>query len=474
MVLLAFVILIVTIVGCAVSLIGHPSEGIGVPVIAIGVFTFIYLLQPASILLSGEAQCFLDDKMLAKGLLVPVPALLCLMWGWRQGSRGMGKVMQHSNTVRDWDAGRLYKMGLGAACLGTVLHTLLVERSGGLLQAYGAPHGAGFYMTGYTAYIWQGSTWVLTGLAMMILAARKRRLSAAQYIAIALFATLFGVSSLLLGSRTGTFQTLAIMWACWSLARRSRPTIDRAAPALALTGLAAILIFGYRGYVYLGSSRAAEAPGFAEAATAGLGASNPGTCPYDTGLEFVVHSVAIETIDQTGRYDFACNLLPLYTVHIIPRIWWPGKPALRLAEVPRDQWGPGITVHDVLDATGVRLASGHATGIVAEMYMSFGWFSLIFFVWLGWFTRRLLIRAESLDNPLAMCAYAIVFSLTLTMFGQGFGPVLTPIPYMMAPLFLFYWAERRDQWRLAALGIRRRPLPSPEAAGQSYVSVEGK
>jgi len=41
---------------------------------------------------------------------------------------------------------------------------------------------------------------------------------------------------------------------------------------------------------------------------------------------------------------------------------------------------------------------------------------------LGWFTRRLLIRAEALDNPLAMCAYAIVFSLTLTMFGQGFGP----------------------------------------------------
>ena len=351
MVLLAFVILIVTLVGCAASLIGHPSEGIGVPVIAIGVFAFIYLLQPASILLSGEAQCFLDDKMLVKGLLLPVPALLCLIWGWRQGSRGMGKVMQHADTVRDWDAGRLYKLGLGAACVGTVLHTLLVERSGGFLNAYGAPHGEGFYMIGYTAYIWQGSTWVLTGIAMMMLAARKIRLSPAQYTTIALFAASFGMSSLLLGSRTGTFQTLAIMWACWSLARRSRPTIDRAAPVLALTGLAAVLIFGYRGSVYLGSNRA-EAPGFADAATAGLGVSRPGACPYNTGLEFVVHSVAIETIDHTGRYDFACNLLPLYTVHVIPRIWWPSKPTLRLAEVPIDQWGPGITVRDVSGRDG--------------------------------------------------------------------------------------------------------------------------
>jgi hypothetical protein len=133
---------------------------------------------------------------------------------------------------------------------------------------------------------------------------------------------------------------------------------------------------------------------------------------------------------------------------------------LQLAGVPESPVGPGIGQADVQYVTGVRLVRGCATGIVAEMYMSFGYWSLLFFIWLGWCARRLLLRAESARTPLAMCTYTMLFSLSLNVFGQGFGTILVPLPYSMAPVVLYHWVDRHYRRRRFANQLARRQ-PSP-------------
>ena len=459
MVTLAFLVLLVVIVGCLCSLWGRPSEGIGIPIIAIATFAFIYLCQPAYMVWDGELESFLTDAMVVKGLLVPAAALFCLMWGWRRGGRSVGRLVEGAASGQGWSAGRLYRYGLMAACVGTALHVVYVERSGGFLQAYGQVHGQGFDPEGNTAYIYMGLFWVQSGVAMMIISGSKQRLSPAQHMAIAVFAGGFALNGLLGGSRHDIFAICAILWVGSSLARRSRPTIDRATPALVVACLGALLMLGFRSVLYLGSDKP-EAPTWAEALTPALGSDDMGIRLRNTGVEFVVHASALETVDQTQRYDLALNWLGVYTVQPIPRIWWPNKPPLQLGGIPSSPAGPGISKADVLEATGVTLANGCAPGIVAEMYMSFGLFSLLFFTWLGWCARRLLFSAEHLRSPLAMCAYTMAFSLGLNVFGQGFGAILVPLPYSMAPVVLYHWAERHNRRRLARDPAARQALPA--------------
>ena len=458
MVIFAFLVMLVVLVACLGSLWGRPSEGIGIPIVAIGVFAWIYLCQPAYMIWNGELESYLADAMVVKGLLVPAAALFFLMLGWRRGERRVRKLLERSTSEPGWNAGRLYRYGLTAACAGTALHLMWVLRSGGFAQAYGQMHGHGFESEGFTAYIYMGMFWVQSGVAMMIISGSRRRLMPAEQVPIAIFAGGLALNGLLQGSRHDLFAICAIVWVSWSLAKRSRPSIDRAAPVLALACLTALLMVGYRSVLYLSSDKP-EAPSWTEAVTADIGNRDAAIRSGTSGVEFVVHAVALETVDQTGKYDFAFNWLPVYTVHWIPKIWWPNKPPLRLAEVPLAQLGPGITLADVQDASAVQLAKGCATGIVAEMYMSFGLFSLPFFIWLGWCARRLLFRAEHLRTPFAMCAYTMAFSLSLNVFGQGFGAILVPLPYSMAPFLLYHCAEQINMRRLARARAGRHHLP---------------
>jgi hypothetical protein len=283
---------------------------------------------------------------------------------------------------------------------------------------------------------------------MMMASGRKRRLAPVEHVGIALFSVAYGLSGLFLGSRHDIYAICAVLWVGWVLAKGARPTIDRAAPALAVAFFLALLMVGYRSVLYLSNDKP-DTPGWGEALTRDLEEDDVGIRYRITGVEFLVHAAAIETIDMTQKYDFAFNWLPVYTVHLIPRLWWERKPTLRLAQVPEEQLGPGITQADVRDTTGIRVAPGSATGIVAEMYMSFGLFSLPFFAWVGWCAKRLLFRAERLRTPVAMCAYVMVFSLGLNAFGQGFGSILVPLPYLMAPVFLYSLVDLNSHRRWA-------------------------
>jgi len=426
------------------------------PIIAIAVFAYIYVVQPAYMMSKDMLDAFLTDGMIVKGLVLPALALFCMMWGWRRGDRGAAKNKEgDAPKTPMWDADRLYRYGMGAAVIGTVLHLIWIQRSGGVTQAYGQIHGQGVETEGFTAYIWMGSFWALTGVAMMILSGAKRRLTPAQHTAIAIFAGAYALSGLLFSSRTSIFAILAVVWVSHSLAKKSRPSIDRAAPALALACLGVLLMIGYRSVLYLSSDQV-ETPTWTEAVTTGLGSDTD--VKYGTsGVEFVVHSLILKTVDETHRYDTGLSWLEVCTVHMIPRVWWHDKPV-------QGNWpywsplGPKIDKEDILDVTGIMLATGSSPGIVAEAYENFGLFALVFFLLLGWAFRRFLFHAENNGSPFTMCAYTMAFALSLNVFAQGFVMLIVPMVYSMAPVFLYYWGDRINQQRMAQAKITIRPF----------------
>jgi hypothetical protein len=285
---------------------------------------------------------------------------------------------------------------------------------------------------------------------MMIFSGNKLNLSGWRGGAIYVFAAAFALNGVLMGSRHDAFSICSILWVGWCLARRRWPTIARAVPALFIACSAALLMVGYRNVLHLGEHKP-NTPSFAEAATTGVASEFADLRMRTSGVEFVAHAVTLETVDETQKYHWGLNWLYEYTVQVVPRIWWPEKP-YRFET-------PGITQDDVSSVTGVRLASGYAPGLVADLYSQFGLLSLFFFMWLGWCAKRLVLRAVYGNRPIDVCAYIMAFSLSLNVFGQGFGAILVAFPYSMVPVLLYHWAEGSQRHMAGGLiaGCRFRP-----------------
>jgi hypothetical protein len=449
----AFTTLLLVIAGCFWVLWDQPVEGVGLPLIAVATFTFVYVAEPAYLMWTDQLRYFLTDDMTTKALLLPAAALVCFMWGWHVAARRRNRIAARIKPITVSSAARLYEYGLFTACIGSVLYLVIVKRSGGFLHAYGEMHGHGFDWAHNTAYLYMSPFWVQSGLAMMVISSNRIKMTAWHGAAIAFFALTYTINGVLLGSRHDVFAIGAILWASWSLARHTRPTVARAVVPLAIASLGALLALGYRETLHLGDNKP-SAPSLVDALTMGL-ANDDVSLRYQTsGVEFVAHSAILDTVDKTRKYHLGINWLYYYTIHLIPRIWWPNKP-YRFDT-------PGITKDDVLQVTGIELANGYASAIVADLYSQFGYFSLLFFVGLGWCARWLLLRAELGSSALAMCGYATLFSLSLNLFGQGFDAILVPAAYALLPVGIYHVLEGR---RARYLAIGRLPQQHFRVAG---------
>ena len=453
MVTASFIALLFVIAGCFWALWGRPAEGIGLPLIALATFTFVYVVEPGYLMWTNQLRYLLTDDMTTKALLLPAAALVCLMWGWHLGARHRRRFAARVTPTTGSSAARLYEYGLCTACVGTALYLIIVERSGGFSHAYGEMHGHGFDWAHNTAYLYLSPFWVQSGLAMMVISSSSLKMIGWRGAATAFFALTYTLNGLLLGSRHDVFAIGAILWVSWNLAQRTRPTVARAVAPLAIASLAALFTLGYREILHLGNNKP-SAPSLLEALTVGL-ANDDASLRYQTsGVEFVAHAAILDTVDKTRKYQLGINWLYYYTVHLIPRIWWPNK--------PYHFETPGITNSDVLQVTGIELSGGYASAIVADLYSQFGYFSLLFFVCLGWCARWLLVRAELGSSVLAMCAYATLFSLSLNLFGQEFDAILVPFAYALLPVGIYHLLESK---RGRSLAIGRVPQQRWRMAG---------
>jgi hypothetical protein len=130
MIWISFAVLIGTIILSLASLRSDRGDALGIPLVAIGSFAFLYVIQPMQLILSGDSGLFLTEQQFAKGVFVPALMLAFFMWGWLHPGR------QRPRAIAPWDARGVWRVGFWMAFAGFTLYFIFIERSGGIAESF--------------------------------------------------------------------------------------------------------------------------------------------------------------------------------------------------------------------------------------------------------------------------------------------------------------------------------------------------
>jgi hypothetical protein len=432
MIWISLAIMISTIVVSLALLRSWRGDALGIPLVAIGSFVFIYVIQPVQLLLTGTNRLFVTDWQMSEGLLVSALMLAFFMWGWLYPNR----VPQSLGMA--WDRRIVWRFGFWTAALGLSLYIVFIERSGGFATSYSQAHGQAMAWEQNTAYLYYGPWFMLSGGSMMILAdpksPRRKWLSFIPYG----FLILYFADAIMGGDRGPVFSVASIAFISYSIARRKRVELLRAIGLLVLIGSLVVFVFSNRAKLHLGGNESAQVESSAEGFHDLVGTNEYDQEHGTSGQEFLYHVVQLNTVDQTGKLDYGVSWLEFLVINPIPKLLWPEK------TVPPPI---GVTWADIREHTSLAIAPGSAPGIVADIYARFHLGSMLFFFALGYGLRRLFIEACSLKSPVTTVGYVMAYAVSLNMFAQGFGAIFVPLGYSMAPVLLCAWVTRESRRR---------------------------
>jgi len=446
MIWVSLTIMICTIVISAACLRSWRWDALGIPVIAIGIFAFIYVIQPVQLIWSDTYRLFLTDWQMSEGILVSALMLACFILGWLLPARG-GPGM-----AAPWDLRAIWNFGFGAACVGLLLYVIFIERSGGFATAYGQAHGHGMAWEKNTAYVYDGPWLMLSGAVMMIFGERKLRTRQWRAFVPYGFLILYLADAIMGGDRSNLFEVMSVALLGHSIARRRRVDLWQAFGVMLVAGIAIIIVFSNRDRIHLGEEDSGRVQSSSEAFNGLVGTSELDREHGTTGQEFLYHAVELATVDKTGKLDYGVGWIEFLVINPIPKLLWPEK-----AYPP----SPGINWADIQEQTSLRISSGSAPGIVGDLYIRFHLLSALFFFGLGFALRRLFIAACNLVSPVAAVAYVMVYAVSLMMFAQGFGAIFVPMAYSMAPVLLYSWFTSESRKKA---GERQRQLIAHQLA----------
>lgn len=436
MIWIGLFVMILTIAVSASLLRSSRGDALGIPLIALGSFTFLFVMQPLQLIRTGTLELFLSDWEVTKSLLISALMLAFFMWGWLRTPRSKP---EHGYA---WSPELLWNIGLASACVGLTFYVIFLERSGGFSQAYSQGHGAAMAWKDNTAYLYDGPWLVLSGSVMMILAAGRnfQRREWKTYIPL-LFLAAFFVDAILGGDRGPLFSVTSATFISVSLARRWQVKLKWAACFLAILGCVIAFVFANRGRIHLGMEGPSSTESTGDALIGLLGTSQYEEEHGMVAQEFLYHSAAIEAVDATKKLDFGVTWVEFFLINPIPKVLWPEKAIV---------FWPGVTSGDIFEQTSIVIAPGSAPGIVADLYERFHIFSVLFLFALGSVLRRLFVSARHHNSPLMMVGYVMTYALSLNMFAQGFGAIFVPLPYSMVPVVIFALVTRRNERKALA------------------------
>lgn len=443
MIWVSLALMIGVIVTSLALLRSERGDALGIPLIAIGSFAFLYVIQPMQLILSGSSDLFLTEGQFAKAILIPAVMLVAFMWGWLRPVRWTPKA------VAPWDPKVMWIVGFWAATAGLILYFIFIERSGGIVASFSQAHGKAMAWEQNTAYIYDGPWWILSGSAMMIVADLKSKSERWKRRTPYVFLSIYLMQAILLGARGPIFSVATVFFVGGAIAQRRKVSFLQAARMLLPVGVVVVLLVGYRGFLHLGAQTSQQASAdvpTAEAAFENVAGASEYDREHDVATqEFLFHAATIEAVDQTGKLEFGLSWLQFFVINPIPRVLFPEK--------PNPIW-IGVDYEDMIEHTGLAIAPGAAPGIVADLYARFHLFSVIFLWLLGAGLRRLFVAARNLSSPLTAVGYVMVYAVSLNMFAQGFGAIFVPLGYSMVPVFVFAWITKRSQKRAKLLQSR--------------------
>ncbi len=436
MIWIGFVVMILTIVLSAATLRSSRGDALGIPLVALGTFTFLYVIQPLQLIRAGTMELFLTDWQATKALLVPALMLACFMGGWL--FPGRSRIHQGLN----WDPRAMWRAGFAAAWIGLILLVIFLESNGGIAQAFSRSHGHAMDFNGNTAYLYDGPWLILSGAVMMIFADQGTRRNALKTMAPCAFLALYLANGVLSASRGMTFAVLSAAFLSFSLARRRQVKLSQAAVYLLITGCAVAIVFANRSRLHLGPQDLDQTQSSGEVLHDLVGTSEYEEEHDEVAQEFLLHAAILDAVDQTGKLEWGVSWPEYLVINPIPKLLWPEK-----------SYPPwiGVTNGDVFQLTGIRTAPGSAYAIVADIYTRYQLLSVFFFWGLGFALRRLFMRARNLSSPVTTVGYVMIYAMSLNLFAQGFSTIFVPVCYSMAPVVLFAWTARKKRHKALLL-----------------------
>ena len=395
----------------------------GIPLIALGTFTLLYVLQPLRLIATDTMEQYLTNWQASKAILIAALMLVFFMFGWISDHKGRS---HPSRTM--WNRRLLWNIGAWAAFIGLALHIVFLERSGGIIYAFSKQHGTAMAWEENTAYLYDSLWWILSGSVMMILGVEPLRTSKWRRRLPVAFALIFVLYALLIAGRGPLFSAAGALFVSLTIAHRQTIPLKKAIGLLAIVGCCTLLVFGYRSVLYLGDKDATKTPTLNGAITSLTDVEGWNQAHGTTGSEFLYHAGAIDTVDQSGKLDYGISWIYYVILNPIPKLLWPEK------HYPES---PGITTSDITSYVGFPIAGGAASGLVADVYIRYGYFSVLFMLGLGKILRRMHESAIKLESPLSVCAYVMLYSLSLNLFAQDVRAILVAFPYSMLPVLLY-------------------------------------
>ena len=397
----------------------HP---LGLPVLAGGIFFFIYVIQPLYLIVTGDIYYFLNNWQIAKSIFVAFVMYLVFIRGWLSGVKK--RVILSNRYLIKWNYNKVYIVGLFLSILGSSLFLIFIIQSGGIYQFYSMPHGAAGAWQEQTAYVYMGEYLIYPGIALLIFAIVNLKFSFGRIFPLFIFILVLLFNAILTGDRGNFFLLVSTTGIAYFFATGKKPKTRTIIIGGIITGIIILLLVGYRDYLHLGPKNAPPI-GVKDALFSMLAITDSQIKRGVVGIEFIYHSGVIDAVDKLQRYHLGINWFYSITVHLIPRIIWKEKPYA---------WNtPGITTEDMSLQLGWTRTSGSAPAIVADFYRQFGWLSLIFFYFLGVISGYFLKKVQCEKEPESMIIYTLWFSWGYKLFAHGFGAMLVPYFYVLIP-----------------------------------------
>jgi hypothetical protein len=323
----------------------------------------------------------------------------------------------HEQTVR-WYAIALIGVGL-------VAQAAFMQKSGGLLVFYGAPHGAAGAWADTSAYLYALVGFISPAMCLLsCIWVRQGLVGLFAPTAFLVALGYFAFEAFVFGSRGDTIRLfLLLILPPLFLAGRAR--IGRRTILLATSlALAAVLLFPHlREAVYLGAEKSL-AQAMSDVFVGEAVSLEPSK---RTGHELFYAAAVVETASEQGAYHLGYAWIYPF-INLVPRAWWPDKPYAKDWAINRARL--------VQQHAGWTVAGGAAPTGIADAFLGFSWFSIAVWLAFGWWGGVIWARAATTDSVIDV-AYLWAFLMIAVYFvSQGYKAAWHAWVFHMAPIWL--------------------------------------
>lgn len=399
----------------------HPA------VVLAPMFGFLYVYLPLRLEYEDGFRGLLVEDDIVFAQQMNLAGVVALMIGIMLSARHRAEPTAPALTAEM--VGKLRKGAVVLGIIGVLGYAVSIVNVGGISQAYGKAYGGGWSDSGYVR---DSMLLVLPALILLSLV-RDRNQKLRFWALVALFALPLAVQGFFGARRGPTFMAAAGIGIGHYLGNNKRPALLTLLGGGAALGFLLLFLVSNRQAIYVGSEKPLD-----QDASEYL---RPGT-----GNEFIYGAGTVVHYEMTGRYMKGARYFAVFFVRPIPRAIWPTKYlwVSALFDVPNLEQNLGTDADSFRETLGWSGAVGAAPGLVADMFIEFGYLSPLALLLIGVLYGTGWRRATG-GGGVWVPVYSLMLALSLylvlqTLEAMAFRFLLTTVPLVI----VWKWAARQQ------------------------------